>query len=162
MLEIRPAREDDGESLTQIEGECCSEPPWLPSDFLKRATVIAELDRKPVGFLVLQDVFTGGEEPVYVDSSATIASEVREREILNLAVLPLYRRLGIARALLASEMQHPAIYYLEVRESNEAARRLYESSGFVEIGRRHHFYSSPDETGIVMKASVPQIQDSNL
>jgi ribosomal-protein-alanine N-acetyltransferase len=40
---------------------------------------------------------------------------------------------------------------LEVRESNVAARRLYERLGFAEIARRPNYYSSPVETAIVME-----------
>lgn len=140
MLRIRPAREDECALLAEIERECFDDNPWLAMDFRGHMNVIAEIDQQPVGFLVIQDLFSGAE------------GEPREREILNLAVLPAYRRLGVARALLQSELQYPAIYYLDVRESNAAARSLYESFGFVEISRRKNYYRSPDETAILMKA----------
>ena len=41
--------------------------------------------------------------------------------------------------------------YLEVRESNVAARELYRSAGFEEIGRCAEYYTEPAETAIVMK-----------
>lgn len=140
MLQIRAARDDEGWILAEIEQACFNDRRWLASDFAGRSTLLAEVDGKAVGFLVLQDIFGGaGTEP-------------REREVLNLAVLPGYRRQGIARALLEAEMQHAAVYYLEVRESNEIARRLYETFGFVEIARRKHYYRAPEETAIVMRA----------
>lgn len=135
-----------------MQRECFGDLAWSIPALLERTTRVACVDEKVVGFVVLQDVFTGGEEPVYI--TAAQAGEVREREILDLAVLPAYRRLGVARALLASEMQRPGIYYLQVRQSNAGAMRLYESLGFVEIARCEHFYNSPDETAVVMKAGI--------
>lgn len=75
-----------------------------------------------------------------------------EREILNLAVAPALRRKGVARRLLDEVLQcGKGAWYLEVRESNVAAIRLYQSSGFRPMGLRKNYYSEPCETGIVMK-----------
>jgi ribosomal-protein-alanine N-acetyltransferase len=41
--------------------------------------------------------------------------------------------------------------YLEVRQSNYAAQKLYHSLGFEVIGVRPDYYASPVESGIVMK-----------
>jgi ribosomal protein S18 acetylase RimI-like enzyme len=41
--------------------------------------------------------------------------------------------------------------FLEVRESNKAARNLYLSLGFQELGRRPEYYETPLEPAIVMK-----------
>jgi ribosomal-protein-alanine N-acetyltransferase len=45
----------------------------------------------------------------------------------------------------------PGTHFLEVRESNAAARRLYESLGFEQVGERPAYYENPAETGIVMR-----------
>jgi len=37
------------------------------------------------------------------------------------------------------------VLYLEVRESNDVAQRLYRSRGFVAVGRRHRYYRNPVE-----------------
>lgn len=73
-----------------------------------------------------------------------------EREILNLAVAPQYRGLGIAKALLNHELSRDATHFLEVRESNLAAQALYRTCGFVETGRRAGYYEFPREAAIVM------------
>lgn len=91
------------------------------------------------GFLVSRIVFPENE-PL-----------LAEREILNLAVDPAFRRLGIATELLRGELQFRATHYLEVRESNMEARKLYQKLGFTEIGRRPEYYSFPTETAIVMQ-----------
>lgn len=68
-----------------------------------------------------------------------------EAHILNICVDPDYRRHGYAKALLhqsiATVMVNGAkVIFLEVRESNRSAIALYESVGFVEIGRREDYY----------------------
>ena len=43
---------------------------------------------------------------------------------------------------------------LEVRESNTPARTLYEKLGFYQVGKRPHYYSQPDEAGIIMRKEL--------
>ena len=76
-----------------------------------------------------------------------------EGQITNIAVLPEYRRCGIASALLEkliSECEDLARLVLEVRESNSGAVALYEKYGFKRVGIRKNFYHSPTESAIIM------------
>lgn len=80
---------------------------------------------------------------------------VDEGYITNIAVLPRDRRRGVARALLKRYFAYARenslrIITLEVRESNAAARALYEKMDFYIAGRRKGFYSKPVEDGIIM------------
>jgi [ribosomal protein S18]-alanine N-acetyltransferase len=82
-----------------------------------------------------------------------------EAEIADLAVAPEARRLGIGRALLervVAELGTAAVrtVYLEVRESNQAARTLYESNGFESVGRRRGYYRSPVEDALVLRREI--------
>ena len=81
-----------------------------------------------------------------------------EQEILQLGVLPAYRGQGLARDLLLS-LPGGESYFLEVRESNQAARRLYESIGFVELGRRPNYYQNPKEDAVLMKGDLHGRED---
>ena len=68
-----------------------------------------------------------------------------EAEILALAVIPARRRAGLGRALLAAAESHVGaaggrVVFLEVAESNAAARALYGAAGYREIGRRSRYY----------------------
>jgi ribosomal-protein-alanine N-acetyltransferase len=78
-----------------------------------------------------------------------------EGHILNVTVHPDRRRQGIASLLISSmirmlrESACKAIY-LEVRTSNEAARKMYEQSGFRVIGTRKNYYTSPAEDALMM------------
>ena len=111
--------------------ECFPNTHWKTEDFLADDTMIAEVDAQIAGFLVSKQVFAG--------DSATPS----EREILNIAVRPTFRRLGIASALLKQELSRRATYFLEVRESNVAAQTLYRNFGFLEVARRPGYYNFP-------------------
>jgi len=75
-----------------------------------------------------------------------------EIEILNVAVDPIFRRRGAARALVQELIgRNRGTLYLEVRQSNLAARKLYHSLGFEAIAVRQDYYSGPVESAIVMK-----------
>jgi ribosomal-protein-alanine N-acetyltransferase len=78
-----------------------------------------------------------------------------ELHINNLAVDPAWRRRGVASALLSFVLQSAAAEgasrsTLEVRQSNEAARRLYERFGFAFAGVRTAYYRQPVEDALVL------------
>jgi ribosomal-protein-alanine N-acetyltransferase len=78
-----------------------------------------------------------------------------EVHILNLGVTPSHQRRGIARRLLRhildfAEETSSALVTLEVRVSNEAAKRLYASMGFASVGIRRRYYRDNDEDALVM------------
>lgn len=68
-----------------------------------------------------------------------------ECHLLNLCIDPKQQGQGLGRYLLQVILQEAASYgakqaFLEVRESNVAAIRLYSSYGFTELGRRKGYY----------------------
>ena len=140
---IRPAAESDLAALDEIE-QASFEDRWEAKSFFQYSCIVAEIGNEVAGFevagfLVSREIFAGsGQAPP-------------EREILNLAVAPRFRRQGVAGLLLQYELNHRAIFYLEVRESNTAARALYGKFGFREISRRTGYYLHPPETAIVMR-----------
>jgi ribosomal-protein-alanine N-acetyltransferase len=82
-----------------------------------------------------------------------------EGEIANLAVAPSARRHGIGAALLdasLAEARRRGVkqVYLEVRESNAAARALYERRGFSVVGRRKRYYRHPDEDALLLRRTI--------
>ncbi|MBO5408232.1 MAG: ribosomal protein S18-alanine N-acetyltransferase [Clostridia bacterium] len=73
-----------------------------------------------------------------------------EGNINNIAVLPEYRRKGYGKLLLeylvAYGREHNFSFLtLEVRESNQEARSLYRSVGFLEVGRRKKYYERTED-----------------
>lgn len=80
---------------------------------------------------------------------------IDEAHITNLAIHPHYRRKGAARALLLNGLEEcykDKIKYLtlEVRVSNEAAIKLYESFGFKSLGVRKKYYQNNNEDALIM------------
>ena len=78
-----------------------------------------------------------------------------EGEIYRVAVLPEYRRRGIAYRLLDYSMKTSRgdgleCAFLEVRSMNTAAISLYTAYGFTEVGRRKDYYRDPKDDAIVM------------
>lgn len=81
-----------------------------------------------------------------------VADEVH---VLDLAVHPAYRRMGVGRQLMddligdAREKKAVCVQ-LEVRESNAAAFRFYRGLGFTRTGTRRKYYHNPPEDAILM------------
>jgi ribosomal-protein-alanine N-acetyltransferase len=44
--------------------------------------------------------------------------------------------------------------YLEVRESNESALALYQSSGYTVVARRQDYYPAPREDALVLSVAI--------
>jgi len=147
-LTIRKARPDDVDDVAAIERRAFSDP-WSANSF--RALfgnplvhfVVAE-DRKStarlVGYMVMWFV-------------------VDESEIANLAVAEEARRAGVGarlldHALAAARERRSAVVFLEVRESNAAARALYASRGFEIAGRRAKYYRKPVEDALVLRRGL--------
>ena len=86
-----------------------------------------------------------------------------EIHIVTLATDPEARRRGIARALILDclakgKSKGASTVYLEVRESNAVAVRLYEGMGFRKVGRRRGYYAKPKEDALLYSldlASAP-------
>ena len=70
----------------------------------------------------------------------------------DIAVLPDFRRLGIAKQLIekAHEKFSEYDFILEVRESNLAAVSLYIKLGYKQVGYRKRYYSNPVEGALLM------------
>lgn len=79
-----------------------------------------------------------------------------EGEVYRIAVLPDVRGGGIGRKIMLSFLdilsyRGADVCFLEVRESNTAARALYASVGFCPVGLRKNYYKNPTEHALVMK-----------
>lgn len=87
------------------------------------------------------------------------AGGLTSADLLTIATIPAARGRGIASLMLtelvstARELGCPDVL-LEVRQSNEAAQRLYARHGFVPIGRRRRYYQAPPEDAVVMRLTL--------
>jgi len=79
-----------------------------------------------------------------------------EWEIENIAIAGPARRRGLGTRLLGelldlARAKGAASVFLEVRESNRAARALYEKWSFLESGHRQRYYKEPEEDAILYR-----------
>jgi ribosomal-protein-alanine N-acetyltransferase len=137
-LLVRPVTAEDLDAIGRIQSASPEAAQWNLGAYLEFECAVAIIGQV-VGFLAVRQTAPD------------------EREILNLAVDPAYRRRGVARRLIEQQLmerrlgQGEGSWFLEVRESNEPAIRLYESLGFRASGRREGYYNNPVEAGIVMR-----------
>ncbi len=145
-ITIAPMVKDDIDQVVAIEQACFTQP-WSRNLFLSEfrnaavSTLLVALRGDParrqlVGYIVYWKV----ED---------------EMHILNLAVVPTFRRRGIARLLVLSGIRRAARAgaaraFLEVRASNEAAYKLYSELGFTGSFVRRNYYDEPVEDAVVM------------
>jgi ribosomal-protein-alanine N-acetyltransferase len=142
---LRAARDEDIPAVLAIEQAAFGDP-WSRSAFIEL------VDDPRVAFLIAD---LGGNVRGYVVAWFVLD----EGEIGNLAVAADARRHGIGSRLLdgaigAVRKARVDSLYLEVRDSNDAARALYASRGFVEVGRRRDYYRRPKEDALVLRLTL--------
>lgn len=144
-VRIRTARPADLPELVRIER--ASFPiPWSESAF--RAVM-----RREHGRVIVAD--RGGE----VVGHAAVWFAADEGELGDIAVDPDWRRRGVGTELVEAALREARRrgvqqLFLQVRESNGPALRLYERAGFRKVGRRPDYYRSPREDALVLLRSV--------
>lgn len=140
--QIRPATPVDVPRLADLERRCFTDP-WSPEGLREMVTashvisLVADVEGTVVGYVMTR----------WAADTA---------EILNLAVAPEDRRKGVASRLLDAVLDRLSgrsvrEVYLEVRESNRAARALYEGRGFGVAGMRRAYYRCPTEDALVLR-----------
>ncbi len=141
-LELRALDERDLDALDHIE-RLSYPAPW------SRAMFAAEL-QKP-GALAIGAY----SEPNVLVGYAIVSRYVDAWHVMNIAVVPEFRRRGIATALLERLFAVTAGdprrgFTLEVRVSNTEAIRLYERLGFEARGVRRGYYTDNREDALIM------------
>lgn len=148
-VKLRPASELDLAEVVAMERACYSDP-WPASSFATLPTN----DR--VCFVVARGAGEGS-----LLGFAIAWHVMDEGELANLAVAPEHRRKGIGQALLQAVTtdalgRGTSQLYLEVRESNSAARQLYQAAGFEEVGRRKRYYRHPVEDALILRRTLTE------
>ena len=160
LMNLRPGIPADVPLLIDLERASPTAAHWTERQYLQAVT-----GRESQQRLVL---VAEGAPPVSAsrDSGSSLAGFLVARhiglewELENIVVAPAARGKGLGRHLLAALVAaaHEAgsqLVFLEVRESNTAARKLYESSGFQQTGRRKSYYANPPEDAIVYGKKLP-------
>lgn len=147
-MRIRPATSADVPVLMALESHAITAAHWSAQQYEgiflagepQRTAVVIEEDAGVQGFLVARAVES-------------------EWEIENVVVASSARRRGVGSQLLAeflntARSRGAEAVFLEVRESNAAARRLYEKSGFTQNGRRKRYYREPEEAAVAYRLQL--------
>jgi len=121
--------------------------PWTRNLFL------SEFRNKPVS-LMLVALGPDGERDVVGYIVCWVF--VDELHVLDLATRPELRRHGVARQLVLAALRTGFEWgarraFLEVRESNRPALRLYDDMGFDQVQVRKEYYDEPLEDAVVME-----------
>jgi ribosomal-protein-alanine N-acetyltransferase len=134
------------EAMAALEAQCFS----LPWNLRQCLNALSQPAYAAFG------AFIGGELAGYV----SIYHTPDEVEILNIAVLPDFRRQGLGRRLLGIALDTAGRMglrraVLDVREGNTAALRLYAGFGFTAAGRRRRYYADTGEDALVLARPLP-------
>lgn len=141
---IRRARADDIPAIRALEQQAASAAHWPAEEYERRVDsgviFVAEQDGQPCGFVCARGA-------------------AGDWELENIVVVSGLRRRGVADSLMRALLDQAgragaSRIFLEVRESNLPARRLYEKHGFGDTGRRRSYYRDPPEDAILYARSL--------
>jgi len=136
------------DKLYEIEGQCFDQ-----EAFSKRQIAYLLTDYNTIALVAKVDNDIAG----FIISQVEIENDTLCGHIITVNVASTYRRKGIASKMLGETeeiLREKGITecYLEVREDNSAALKLYKSNGYLRIGRLEKYYS--DKHGLYLKKSL--------
>lgn len=140
-MTFRPMLEADLDQVVEIE-KASMPSPWSKELFDE------ELRRAAAHYFVV-------EEEGRVAGYMGYWEAPEEAHIINLAIAPDFRNKGLGQKMMEQCLNYAAkrgahLATLEVRQSNEAAQRLYEKCDFRTVAIRKKYYSDNLEDAIVM------------
>ena len=146
---LRRARAADVPALARLEAACFTHP-WT------EAQIADEVGGAAPGLvLVLEGPAEGKGSGSAIRGYGSFRYVLDEMHVMNVAVAPAFRRLGLARWLLSfavakARRAGARRALLEVRAGNREAEALYRSLGFRTIGVRRGYYRDPEEDALVL------------
>jgi ribosomal-protein-alanine N-acetyltransferase len=151
-VSVRSADSHDVSAIQALEEQTPAAAHWTPEQYQKLVTTGV--------ILVAEEAAVMSAERTGTISGFLCARDVAgEWEIENVAVAASILRQGVGSGLLRALIERAKsegakAILLEVRESNLAARRLYEKHGFQETGRRRNYYNHPPEDAVLYTLGV--------
>lgn len=157
MMQIRPLVASDLSIVRKWMQDAPEAPAWRDDDLLRLLKIAAGDERKTRRAWVaeVESALAG----FAVATSLTLPDAPSECELELVLVPPRSRRRGIGSALVHTVLvwardSGAEELWLEVRESNQRAIRLYQSCGFVIAGRRPRYYVDPIEDAVLMRCRI--------
>lgn len=153
MMKIELMTADHVPQIAELEKICFNDP-W------SEKSIASELDNRLSLWLVAMD---GDRVTGYVGSQSVLG----ETDMMNIAVHPDFRRRGIAEELVMKLVEELKVrgnhsLMLEVRVSNDPARKLYDKMGFRQVGLRKNYYRNPKEDACILRKEFEYEQDQTL
>ncbi|OGC30617.1 ribosomal-protein-alanine N-acetyltransferase [candidate division WOR-1 bacterium RIFOXYB2_FULL_48_7] len=133
MIMIAPMKERDIPQVVEIER--------LSFKFPKPESVFREDEHK---YLV-------AKEENQIVGYIGIEKVLDEVHIINMAVHPDYRGQGIGKRLMQHVLNEEEVFFLEVRISNENAKKVYERYGFKVINTRKGYYADGEDAFVMRR-----------
>ena len=162
---VREMAAEDLGAVARLEGELFGAEAWS-RDLLAAELKASHGPRADRRYVVVESDAADRDGGVGLDGPRLLgyaglyhAGGLSGADLLTIATIPSARGRGIASLMLielvstAREVGCPDVL-LEVRQSNEAAQRLYARHGFVPIGRRRRYYQAPPEDAVVMRLTL--------
>jgi [ribosomal protein S18]-alanine N-acetyltransferase len=154
MIQIRLLAQPDLSLVRTWMRNAPEAPAWSDDDLSGLAHVAPSTQRKTRRAWVAEDA--SGLSGLAVATSLSLPDAPAECELELVLVPPHARRQGIGSALVHTVFawargSGAAELWLEVRESNVPALRLYEQCGFIVAGRRAGYYVDPVEDAVLMR-----------
>lgn len=150
VLKIRDATPSDIPSIIALERAAVSAAHWTESQY--QALFSPSMSGVQHLVLVAEAAFA---KPHLTNPTSPLGFLVARRispewELENIVVAPAARRTRIGQQLLkalldTAKKTNSESVFLEVRDSNTAARAFYEKTGFRQVGRRKSYYQDPVE-----------------
>jgi len=158
---LRPAVVADIPCMMELERACPSTAHWTEQQYRQ---AVGEDTEDPARLVLAAEAGSPAVAERKSSPDARILGFLVARrlasewELENIVVAPAARRMGVGQRLLdalLAEASHTdnASVFLEVRESNVPARKLYEKMGFEQTGRRKSYYADPAEDAILYTRS---------
>ena len=124
----------------------------------KDITAVVEIESLSFKFPKSENVFREDEHKYLVarDENKIIGyigveKVLDEVHIINMAVHPDYRKMGIAKRLMQHVLNEDEVFFLEVRVSNEKAKKVYERYGFKVINTRKGYYADGEDAYVMRR-----------
>ena len=133
MIVISPMKDKDIPAVVEIEARSFKYPkPKAVFHEDEHKYLVARDEEKIVGYIGIEKILD-------------------EVHIINMAVDPGYRDKGVGKRLMQHVLNDEEVFFLEVRVSNETAKKIYERYGFKVINTRKEYYADGEDALIMRR-----------